>query len=85
MSRIALAASAASGLSVWAAVRAVVAPIERNADPFPRERLIAEPKGEEVSITRPDGTVLRALVAGQGPPVVLVHGYTARVIEWNLV
>ncbi|OBB90693.1 alpha/beta fold hydrolase [Mycobacterium sp. 852002-40037_SCH5390672] len=87
--RARLAAGAASlgatGLLGWGAARAIAARIERNSDPFPRERLIAEPQGEEVPITRPDGTVLRVLVAGQGPPVILVHGYTARVIEWNLV
>ena len=46
---------------------------------------MAEPEGEQVFIERPDGTVLSALVAGQGPPVILVHGYSARVVEWNLV
>ena len=25
------------------------------------------------------------LVAGQGPPVVFVHGYTAGIAEWNFV
>lgn len=73
------------GALLWGGARAVVARIERNPDPFTRERLLAEPKGEEVLITRPDGTVLRALSAGQGPPVVFVHGYTARIFEWNFV
>jgi pimeloyl-ACP methyl ester carboxylesterase len=75
----------ATGLLGWGGARALVAWIERNPDPFPRERLQAEPEGEEVLITRPDGTVLRALVAGEGPPVVFVHGYTANVLEWNVV
>ena len=75
----------ATGLAGWGAARAMVAAIRRNPDPFPRERLIVEPEGERVLINRPDGTVLHALVAGQGPPVVLVHGYTARILEWNLV
>jgi pimeloyl-ACP methyl ester carboxylesterase len=86
--RTGLAASAllvgATGL-LWGGARAVVARIERNPDPFTRERLLAEPEGEETLITRPDGTVLRALAAGQGPPVVFVHGYTASVLEWNFV
>lgn len=34
---------------------------------------------------RPDGMVLRVLIAGQGPPVVFVHGYTATLAEWNFV
>jgi non-heme chloroperoxidase len=87
--RTGLAAAAAligaTGLLGWGAARSVIARIERNPDPFPRERLLAEPQGEEVLITRPDGTVLRALAAGQGPPVVFVHGYTAAVMEWNFV
>lgn len=69
----------------WTAARAVTARIRHNPDPFPRERLTAEPQGEQVFIERPDGTVLSAVAAGQGPPVILVHGYTARVLEWNLV
>ncbi len=75
----------AAGLLGWGAARAVTAGIRRNPDPFPRERLTAEPEGEQVFIERPDGTVLSAVAAGQGPPVILVHGYTARVLEWNLV
>lgn len=75
----------ATGLLGWGGARALVGRIEQNPDPFPRERLVAEPAGEQVLITRPDGTVLRALVAGQGPPVVLVHGYTGRILEWNVV
>src|SRR5262245_50809159 len=74
----------ATALVGWGAARAAVARIARNPDPFPRQRLCAEPPGEENLITRPDGTVLRALAAGQGPPVILVHGYTASVIEWNV-
>ena len=58
------------------AAQALVARIDWNPDPFTRELLLAEPQGEEVLIPRPYGTVLRALVAGQGPPVVFVHGYT---------
>ena len=46
---------------------------------------MAEPQGEEILIPRSDGTVLRALVAGDGPPVVFVHGYTATIDEWNFV
>jgi non-heme chloroperoxidase len=87
--RAGLAAGAAlvgaAGLLGWGGARALVTWIEQNPDPFPRERLIAEPEGEEILITRPDGTVLRALVAGQGPPVIFAHGYTATLAEWNFV
>jgi non-heme chloroperoxidase len=85
--RARLAASALLGAPglLWGGARAVVARIEGNPDPFSRERLLAEPEGEETLITRPDGTVLRALAAGEGPPVVFVHGYTASALEWNFV
>ncbi|OIN80618.1 alpha/beta hydrolase [Mycobacterium malmoense] len=79
------ALAGATGLLGWGAARATVARIQRNPDPFPRQRLITEPQGEQVPITRPDGTVLHALTAGQGPPVILVHGYTASIAEWNVV
>ncbi|OBK27906.1 alpha/beta hydrolase [Mycobacterium asiaticum] len=81
----ATAALLTTGLLGWGGLRALVGWIRRNPDPFTREQLLAEPNGEEVTITRPDGTVLRALVAGQGPPVVLVHGYTVTLAEWNVV
>jgi non-heme chloroperoxidase len=45
--------------------RVAAARIEGNPDPFPRGRLTAEPDGEEVFISRPDGTVLRAMVGGR--------------------
>lgn len=69
----------------WAGLRGLVAWIERNPDPFTREQLLAEPHGAEVSITRPDGTVLRAVSAGEGPTVILVHGYSVTLAEWNIV
>jgi non-heme chloroperoxidase len=83
--RAGLAAGAALVGLGWGGARALVARIEQNPDPFSRERLMAEPVGEETLIGRPDGTVLRALIAGQGPPVVFVHGYTASLAEWNFV
>jgi pimeloyl-ACP methyl ester carboxylesterase len=79
------AGAALLGVAAWGGARAAIASIERNPDPYPRERLLAEPEGEEVLISRPDGTVLHALVAGQGLPVVFVHGYTAAILEWNVV
>lgn len=84
--RAGLAAGAAlvtTGLLGWGGVRALVGWIERNPDPFTLDELLAEPQGEQASITRPDGTVLHTLTAGQGPAVVFVHGYTANVNEWN--
>jgi non-heme chloroperoxidase len=65
--------------------RVAAARIEGNPDPFPRGRLTAEPDGEEVFISRPDGTVLRAMVAGDGPTVILTHGYCLTLGQWNIV
>lgn len=79
------AALGATGVAGWAAARGITTRIGRNPDPFPRERLTVEPTGERVTIPRPDGTELHALVAGEGPPVLLVHGYSANVVEWNFV
>ena len=76
-------ALAATGLLGWGGVRALVGWIQRNPNPYTLEELLAEPHGQQTSITRPDGTVLHALAAGQGPAVVFVHGYTANVNEWN--
>ena len=65
--------------------RAMAARIRRNPDPIPYDRLVREPEGEEVWVARPDGTRLRAVVAGEGPPVVLAHGYGVSLLEWNIV
>ena len=81
----ALAVIGAIGVAGWWAAVAAVAAIERNPDPLPRDRLAREPQGEEVLIERPDGTVLRAVVAGEGPTVVLAHGYTGTTKHWNIV
>lgn len=78
------AAVVTAGALGWGGIRALVGWIERNPDPFTREELLAEPQGEQITITRPDGTVLHALTSGGlGPPVVFVHGYTGSVDEWN--
>ncbi|MGX6745409.1 alpha/beta fold hydrolase [Streptomyces xantholiticus] len=79
------AAIAALGAAGVSATRAVAIGIERNPDPVPRDRLVREPQGDEALIRRPDGTVLRAVAAGDGPPVVLAHGYGVSLLEWNLL
>ena len=75
----------AMGVAGWGAARAAVAAIERNPDPFPRDQLAREPEGEEVLVHRPDGTVIRAVVAGEGPTVVLANAYGTPLAEWNIV
>lgn len=75
----------AVGALGWWAMQKAVRRIEAHPDPYPRERLVCEPEGEEVFITRPDGTVIRALSVGSGPTVVLAHGFGVTALEWNLV
>lgn len=36
-------------------------------------------------LARPDGTRIRVVTAGAGPPVLLVHGFGVSADEWNLV
>lgn len=75
----------ALGAAGWWAAQTMVKRIEANPDPYPRELLIDEPEGEEAFVTRPDGTVLRAVSAGTGPTVVLAHGFGVTALEWNIV
>ena len=75
----------AVGALGWWATQKAVQRIEANPDPYPRERLVREPEGDEVFINRPDGTVMRALSMGSGPTVVLAHGFGVTALEWNIV
>ena len=85
-------ASAIFGVALLVA-RTLAAKIARNPDPFPMERLAREPDGAEVCIARPDGTVLRVLVAGEGPTAVLAtamaapsqHGTSCGTRWWRAV
>lgn len=67
-----------------AAVRALRA-FDANPDPADPSVLRADPPGETVWVDREDGTRIRAVVAGEGPTVVLAHGYGMTLREWNLV
>lgn len=40
---------------------------------------------ETHEIQRPDGTRLQAVVAGEGQSVLLVHGFSASIGQWNVV
>lgn len=82
--RLAVAGIAAGAVTA-AAARAAVRTIDGNPDPYPREVLATDLHGREEFISRPDGTALRAVSAGTGPPVVLAHGFGVTAQEWNLV
>jgi non-heme chloroperoxidase len=59
--------------------------LKQNPDPIPLATLQAEPKGTTTLLTRPDGGVIRTISAGEGPTVMLAHGYGISLNEWNIV
>jgi pimeloyl-ACP methyl ester carboxylesterase len=59
--------------------------IQAGHDPVPYDQLCAPIEGEARTIERSDGTRIHARVAGEGPTVVLVHGFGVTMQEWNLV
>ena len=59
--------------------------IRQGSDPYPYEVLSAEPRGETLTVDRPDGTRIRVVTAGEGPTVVLAHGIYMSVIEWSVL
>lgn len=67
------------------AARKAVSMLAGRPDRHPRHVLEREPEGETVWIDRPDGTRIRAIVAGEGRTVVLAHGYGFSLVGWNIV
>lgn len=67
------------------AARRQAAQIRNGHDPYPLDKLRAEPQGETIYVERPDGTRLRVVTAGEGPTVVLAHGIYMTVVEWSVV
>ena len=47
--------------------------------------LLRAPEGTAEVIVRPDGTRLHTITAGDGPVIVLVHGFGIAMNEWSLV
>jgi non-heme chloroperoxidase len=71
--------------STVGAVRRVLSKLSERPDRYPPSVLSREPAGETVWLDRPDGTRIRAVVAGSGRTVVLAHGYAMTLQEWNIV
>jgi Predicted hydrolases or acyltransferases (alpha/beta hydrolase superfamily) len=65
--------------------RRQAATIRSLPDPYPADVITTEPHGVTSFIERPDGTVIRAVTAGEGPTVVFAHGIYMSVIEWSVV
>ncbi len=77
-------ATAAAGAATLAA-RKQAGTIRSLPDPYPAEVITTEPRGVTSFIERPDGTLIRAVTAGEGPTVVFAHGIYMSVIEWSVV
>lgn len=82
--RGAIGATLVLGLA-HAAARWQAAKLRALPDRYPLDVLSKEPQGEEVFVERPDGTRLRAVHRGEGPAVVMAHGYGISLLEWNLL
>lgn len=59
--------------------------IQSNPDPIPYDVLRMLPPADEREVVRPDGTRIHVRVDGEGPTVVLAHGYGIHLGEWNVV
>jgi non-heme chloroperoxidase len=79
-----LALGGAVALGTVGAKRAA-AKVADHPDRFPADVVGADPAGETVWIDRPDGTRIRAIVSGEGPTVVLTHGYGMSLKTWSIV
>lgn len=71
--------------AVHLGAKLILKQVAQNPDVYPLAVLNKEPEGEEITMTRPDGTTLRLVAAGSGPTVLLAHGLGATLQEWNIV
>ncbi len=78
----AVTAAAAGGVAL--AGRRQLQDLASHADPNVVEDF-ARPTGHEVDVEVADGTVLATVSVGDGPTIVLAHGWTADVRAWALV
>jgi pimeloyl-ACP methyl ester carboxylesterase len=89
--RVSVLAAGGAALVAAAAAGAVLAAryearhLRGFPDPIPLGDLLREPRGEDLTVERADGTRLRVRIAGAGPTVVLAHGIALTLGEWNLV
>ncbi len=67
------------------ALKRHVKQLRLNPDPIPLAELRLDPGGTTAMLERPDGAVIRTITAGEGPTVVLAHGYGISLLEWNVV
>ena len=70
---------------VWFFLKRNVDAIKQNENRFAYDRLSQDPQGKTVYVECADGGHVRVVMAGEGPVVVLTHGYGANLVEWNVV
>jgi non-heme chloroperoxidase len=89
MSRKRIIAAAASlfglGLISFLWIEHELAWLKAQPDPYSLEALSKEPDGAEEFIPSVDGARLRAVSKGSGTPVVLIHGLSCSLLEWNVL
>jgi non-heme chloroperoxidase len=59
--------------------------LKSQPDPYGLEVLSKEPDGVEEFIRSVDGAQLRAVSKGTGTPIVLIHGLSISLLEWNIL
>jgi non-heme chloroperoxidase len=86
LSRLVLPALAlAAGTFGHRAARNTAQALQSRPVAYPLEKLRQPPEGERAIITREDGTRLFAISSGNGPTVVLAHGFAISLLEWNII
>jgi pimeloyl-ACP methyl ester carboxylesterase len=73
------------GLSFYFWVEHEIAWLKAQNDPYGLEVLSREPDGIEEFIHSDDGARLHSVSKGSGTPVVLVHGLSISLLEWNIL
>jgi non-heme chloroperoxidase len=59
--------------------------IDKAPEKYTFSRLMEQPHGETDYIMTDDSTMLQAISAGTGTPIVLAHGFGGSMRNWNLV
>lgn len=81
-----LLAVGAAAAAVHLFAKSAAGKIKNRPERYNIEALRREPQGDTHFISCEDGTILRALTAGDGPQtVVFAHGYGITLVEWNLI
>jgi len=72
---------------LWGAwkVRSLAGRIYEQPEFYAPQDLSLTPLGRAQIVEKDDGTRIQVYVAGQGPPVILLHGFGMTAASWNVV